>query len=90
MNTSSAETRRVSNRSMEKIKKAKCDDSLRINITLHGQPAIQARELRQAGFVQNNGDLLRQAISTLYQKFVDERLKVMRLKALERTGEDEF
>ena len=47
-------------------------------------------ELRQAGFVQNNGDLLRQAISTLYQKFVDERLKVMRLKALERTGEDEF
>jgi hypothetical protein len=77
-------------KSIKKQKKTKTGDNLRINITLYGQPATQAKELKQSGFVRNNADLLCQAISTLYQRFVDERLKVLRLKTLERTGEDEF
>lgn len=77
-------------KSIKKHKETKTGDNLRINITLYGQPATQAKELKQSGFVRNNADLLCQAISTLYQRFVDERLKVLRLKTLERTGEDEF
>jgi hypothetical protein len=77
-------------KSIKKRKETKTSDNLRINITLYGQPATQAKELKQSGFVRNNADLLCQAISTLYQRFVDERLKVLRLKTLERTGEDEF
>jgi hypothetical protein len=77
-------------KSIKKHKETKTSDNLRINITLYGQPATQAKELKQSGFVRNNADLLCQAISTLYQRFVDERLKVLRLKTLERTGEDEF
>lgn len=77
-------------KSIKKLKKTKTGDNLRINITLYGQPATQAKELKQSGFVRNNADLLCQAISTLYQRFVDERLKVLRLKTLERTGEDDL
>ena len=77
-------------KSIKKHKETKTSDNLRINITLYGQPATRAKELKQSGFVRNNADLLCQAISTLYQRFVDERLKVLRLKTLERTGEDDL
>jgi len=50
----------------------------------------QATELRQAGSVRNNADLVGQAISALYQRIVKERLKILRLKTLEKTGEYEF
>lgn len=64
-------------------------DSLRINVTIHGQPVIEAQELKKTGIVRNNADLVRQGIIALYQRTVEERLKIMRLKALEKTGEDE-
>jgi len=70
--------------------KTKTGDNLRINITLYGQPATRAKELKQLGFVRNNADLLCQAISTLYQRSVDERLKVLRLKTLERTEDNDL
>jgi len=64
-------------------------DRLRINVTIRGQPAAQARELKQSGAVRNNADLVCQAISALYQRTVDERLKTLRLKAFEKTEESE-
>jgi hypothetical protein len=76
--------------SIKKHKETKTGDNLRVNITLYGQPATQAKELKQLGFVRNNADLLCQAISTLYQRFVDERLKVLRLKTLERTEDNDL
>jgi len=62
-------------------------DCLGINVTIHGQPAVEARELEQAGAVRNNADLVCQAISALYQRMVEERLKILRLKTLEKTEE---
>jgi len=76
-------------KSLKKLK-TKTGDNLRINVTLYGQPATQAKELKQSGFVRNNADLLCQAISTLYQRFIDERLKALRLKTLERAEEDDL
>jgi hypothetical protein len=64
--------------------------SLRLNTTVYGQPAVWAKELKDEGVIRNNSDLISQAISALYQRFVDERLKILRLKTLERTEEDEL
>jgi hypothetical protein len=89
MDTDSAEANQMPEKPTKKNKRTKTGDNLRINITLYGQPATQAKELKQSGFVRNNADLLCQAISTLYQRFIDERLKVLRLKALEGNEEDE-
>jgi len=90
MNSGSVEPNQPAEKSGKKFKRIIYGDSLRVNITIHGQPATQAKELKQTGFVRNNADLLCQAISTLYQRFVDERMKILRLKTLERTGEDEL
>jgi hypothetical protein len=73
-----------------KVSHQRKDANLRLNITIYGQPAVWAKELKEEGIVRNNADLICQAVSALYQRFVDERLKILRLKTLERTEEDEL
>ena len=75
-------------KSYKGFREVKNGESLRINLTLHGQPAIQAKELKQLGFVRNNADLVNQAVTVLYQQVIDQRLKALRLKTLERDEED--
>lgn len=62
--------------------------SLRLNTTVYGQPAVWAKELKDEGVIRNNADLICQAISALYERFVNERLKILRLKTLEENKED--
>jgi hypothetical protein len=75
-------------KSYKELRKVENGESLRINLTLHEQPAIQAKELKQLGFARNNADLVSQAITVLYQQVIDQRLKALRLKTLERNEED--
>ena len=64
-------------------------DSLRVNITLYAQIANWAREIKALGLAKSNSDLVSQAIRCFYNKIVDERLKVARLKALEKAVKEE-
>jgi hypothetical protein len=66
-------------------KKSKNKDGLRINCIICGRPFSEAKELKQEGVVRNNADLVRQGVSALYQRIVDERLKTLRMKAFEQT-----
>ena len=66
----------------------KKQESLRINITLHGQVVSWARELKSLGLVRSNADLVCQAVACLHNKIVEERLKEARLKALEKASEE--
>jgi hypothetical protein len=86
--TSPAIERQRNEKTIKGSKHEKSSENLRINLTLHGQPAIQAKELKQSGFVRNNADLVSQAITVLYQQVIDQRLKVFRLRTLEGNEED--
>jgi len=72
------------------MERRKGTESLRVNVTIRGQPAVQARELKEIGAVRNNADLVCQAIAALYQRVLDERLKTLRLRALEKAEENEL
>ena len=67
----------------------KKEDDLRINLTLHGRIASWAREIKSPGIARSNSDLVYQAIACFYDKIVDARLKVARLKTLEKAAEEE-
>ena len=69
------------------MERKKSKDALRINVVIYDQPAAEARELKQDGVVKNNADLTRQGIHALYQRWVDERLKILRMKTFEQTEE---
>jgi len=64
-------------------------ETLRINITLKGSYARWAREIKEQGLTTSNHDLVNQAIKALYMLLADERLKIARLKALEKAEEED-
>ncbi len=63
-------------------------ETLRINITIRGMYAQWALEIKELGLVTSNHDLVNQAIKALYTNLTQERLKIARVKALEREGDD--
>lgn len=65
-------------------------ESLRINTTLYGELSKKAKELKQLGVARNSADLIRLAVSCLYKQSVEDRLKTLRLKALEKTEKNEY
>lgn len=60
---------------------------LRVNITLTGSYGRWAKEIKELGLVTSNHDLVNQAIKALYRDLTNERLKIARLKALEKAEE---
>jgi hypothetical protein len=58
------------------------------NITLKGLYAKWAREIKEHGLATSNHDLVNQAIKALYVSITNERLKIAKLKTLERSEED--
>lgn len=63
-------------------------ESLRINITLRGLYARWAIEIKELGLATSNHDLVNQGIKVLHTNLTEERLKIARLKTLEKAGED--
>jgi hypothetical protein len=70
-------------------KPRKCVETFRVNILLKGLCAEWAREIKELGLVTSNHDLVNQAVTTLYEKITDERLKIARLRALEKAEKAE-
>jgi hypothetical protein len=60
--------------------KAQVGDSVRINITLCGEPARWLRELKNLGLITSWHQGIIRAIETLHREFVDEGLKAAQLK----------
>jgi hypothetical protein len=64
-------------------------ETLRINIMLKGLYAAWAKEIKDCGLATSNHDLVNQAIKMLYMSLTDERLKIAKLKAMEKAQESE-
>lgn len=87
--TSPASEKQFNKNAGKKTSKTSSEQSLRINITIFGEPVSQAKELKQLGFVRSNSDLVIQGINTFYQQVVDQRLKTLRLKTLEKKEDED-
>jgi len=59
-------------------------ETLRVNILLKGICAEWAKEIKELGLATSNHDLVNQAVKVLYENITNERLKIARLKALEK------
>jgi len=59
-------------------------ETLRVNIQLKGICAEWAKEIKELGLATSNHDLVNQAVRALYENITNERLKIARLKALEK------
>lgn len=64
-NNYAAPTKQIENAS-KKLQRTRDEESLRINLVLRGEPALEALELKKLGFVRNNADLVSQAVAVLY------------------------
>jgi hypothetical protein len=74
---------------MEKVNniEKKETETVRINITLRGLYAKWALEIKALGLATSNHDLVNQGIKVLHTNLTEERLKIARLKTLEKAGE---
>jgi hypothetical protein len=74
---------------MQKVNKTekKETETVRINITLRGLYAKWALEIKALGLATSYHDLINLAMKALYTELTEERLKIARLKAVEKAGE---
>lgn len=60
------------------------DKGIRVNITLHGEPAQWLLTWKQRGLVKSNRDAVVQAFRAMHERLVQKDLDEARLKALSR------
>jgi hypothetical protein len=69
-------------------KREKHIETLRVNILLKGIYAKWAKEIKELGLAISNHDLVNQAVKALYENITNERLKIAKLRALEKAEGD--
>jgi hypothetical protein len=57
--------------------------NVRVNLTLKGEPAAFLNELKNRGLAVSNHDAIVQALITLRQRTLEQKLKTAQLKKLE-------